>query len=163
SATTETSQLFANPDGTMTLSASATPVRVRQAGAWVPVDTTLVANADGTWGPRAVLSPVSFSGGGTGTLVKFERGGAPLSWTWPASLPAPTVSGDTVTYTDILPGVDLRLTARADGFSELFVVRTAAAATQVGMAAPTFGMSVKGGAGRSDGAGGFSVVSGSGA
>lgn len=48
-ATTESSQVFANPDGTFTQEMNAAPVRARQDdGSWAPIDTTLVRAADGT-------------------------------------------------------------------------------------------------------------------
>src|SRR5437762_76319 len=49
---TTTTQVWANPDGTMTAQVYAGPVRMRDAkGAWVPVDLTLHANPDGSVSP----------------------------------------------------------------------------------------------------------------
>ncbi|MGW3956903.1 hypothetical protein ACWEKM_39770 [Streptomyces sp. NPDC004752] len=39
--TSETNQVFANPDGTFTAESSVVVERVRKGGAWTPVDTTL--------------------------------------------------------------------------------------------------------------------------
>ncbi|MEU9338878.1 hypothetical protein AB0D49_37970 [Streptomyces sp. NPDC048290] len=51
--TTETNPVFANPDGTFTAETSAGVERVRKDGAWTPVDTTLVRQADGSLVPKA--------------------------------------------------------------------------------------------------------------
>src|SRR6185312_11384699 len=50
--TTETRQVFANPQGTFTLEQRARPVRLKRDGAWVPVDTTLVFDKTGRVAPR---------------------------------------------------------------------------------------------------------------
>ncbi|AIS02394.1 hypothetical protein SGLAU_32300 [Streptomyces glaucescens] len=47
-ATTESSQIFANPDGTFTQEMNATPVRAqRPDGSWAPIDTSLLREAYG--------------------------------------------------------------------------------------------------------------------
>src|SRR5688572_3011265 len=48
SATTETDEVRANPDGTMTLTQHVQPVRVRRGDGWVPVDLTLERKPDGS-------------------------------------------------------------------------------------------------------------------
>ncbi|WP_242488785.1 hypothetical protein [Streptomyces sp. DSM 110735] len=127
--TTETAAVQANPSGTVTWTTSLMPQRVRQDGSWVPVDATLRQNTDGSYSPKAASEPLTFSGGGTGALVSMTSGKAQLSFSWPQELPQPTVSGATITYPDVLDDVDLRLTANPlGGFSELIVVKTAAAA-----------------------------------
>jgi hypothetical protein len=47
SAVSETSQTWVNPDGTLTSEQHLGSVRMRQGGAWVPVDATLLRTADG--------------------------------------------------------------------------------------------------------------------
>ncbi|MFD6127674.1 LamG domain-containing protein, partial [Streptomyces hydrogenans] len=60
---TETSQLFANPDGTFTQESNAAPVRARKAdGSWSAIDTTLVGTGDGRVAAEATVSQVHFSG-----------------------------------------------------------------------------------------------------
>jgi hypothetical protein len=129
-ATTTTDQTLANPDGSFTLLRHALPVRARKNGAWVPVNATLLRNAGGTVSPAAVNGRLAFSGGGRGPLVSMaDAAGHALSLWWPTALPAPALAGPTATYRDVLPGVDLRITASAEGgFSDVLVVRNAAAA-----------------------------------
>lgn len=126
--TTETSRTMANPDGTFELVSNARPVRVKRDGAWRAVDNTLLTRADGTIGPRSSVLGMAFSGGGTGPLVTLTRAGHSIDLTWDQRLPVPTLAGDTATYRDVLPGVDL--VARADGelFTHVLVVKTPQAA-----------------------------------
>jgi len=126
--TTETSQVTAEPDGTFRLTSSLTPVRVNQDGAWRPIDPTLHRDADGSISPAATTADVTFSGGGDQPAVVISEEGATVSFSWPAPLPAPALSGATATYASVLPGVDLQLTATDESFSEVLVVKTAAAA-----------------------------------
>ncbi|MBB6568943.1 hypothetical protein HPO96_13245 [Kribbella sandramycini] len=68
--TTETSQTFANPDGTLTTELSNEPVRVRQSGTWRAADATLEFRADGSVGTKAAVSRISLSGGGAGRSAR---------------------------------------------------------------------------------------------
>ncbi|MEV6052891.1 LamG-like jellyroll fold domain-containing protein [Streptomyces sp. NPDC052107] len=120
--------VVANPDGTFTLTDSSMPERTRQHGKWVPIDTTLVRQADGSWAPRAAVTDVAFSGGGSGALVTMRSGTDKLGFSWPGALPKPVVSGDTATYPDVLPQVDLQLTADASGYSSILVIKSPKAA-----------------------------------
>ncbi|MEV6163936.1 LamG-like jellyroll fold domain-containing protein [Streptomyces sp. NPDC052052] len=124
----ERSTTVANPDGTFTTTTAVQPVRTRKNGKWTDIDTTLVRRADGSYAPKAAVSAMSFSGGGTTTFATIQKDGHALSLDWPDKLPAPTVDGATATYADVLPGVDLKVTASAEGFSHLIVVNDAKAA-----------------------------------
>ena len=126
--TTTGSMVTANPNGTFTLTEDSSPARARQRGRWVPIDTTLSRRADGDIVPGATATGVVFSGGGHGPMAQLTQGSHALSFTFPVSLPAPSLSGSTAVYRDVLPSVDLRLTADATGFSELLVVKNRAAA-----------------------------------
>ncbi|GAA2046086.1 LamG-like jellyroll fold domain-containing protein [Polymorphospora rubra] len=125
---TETEEVYALPTGTLLMRQHAQPVRVQRAEGWVPVDTSLRRRADGTVAPVAVPVDVSFSGGGQAPMVTLRRGGGSVALSWPGSLPEPVLDGAVATYPDVLPGVDLRLTASVTGFSEVLVVRTPQAA-----------------------------------
>ncbi|MFF0132355.1 LamG-like jellyroll fold domain-containing protein [Streptomyces mirabilis] len=121
-------QVVANPDGTFTRTDTSMPQRVQQQGKWVPIDTTLVRQPDGTWAPKAAVTHVAFSGGGSSTLVTMRDGADKLGFSWPGALPKPVISKDTATYPEVLPGVDLQLTADASGYSSILVVKTPKAA-----------------------------------
>ncbi|MCN9244921.1 DNRLRE domain-containing protein, partial [Streptomyces sp. RY43-2] len=58
-----------------------------------------------------------------------------IALSWPGTLPAPRIEGDSATYPDVLPGVDLRLGAQEDGFTQLLVVKSAEAAASKELAA----------------------------
>ncbi|WP_405992504.1 ricin-type beta-trefoil lectin domain protein [Streptomyces sp. NBC_00986] len=128
--TSQTDTVAANPDGSFTTTSAVLPVRVRQDGAWVPVDATLAVGADGTYSPRATPNGVHLSGGGSGPLATLtDPTGHSMSLTMPFALPAPQVSGDTALYASVLPGVDLSVTVTDQGgFSDVLIVHDAQAA-----------------------------------
>jgi hypothetical protein len=126
---TETRVVYAEPDGTMTAELTNRPVRARRDGSWVDVDTTLAGRPDGSVGPVAAMVDLSFSGGGSdGPMVRYGDGEALIELSWPGELPVPVLAGDTATYREVLPGVDLRLRAEVDGFGQYLVVKDRAAA-----------------------------------
>src|SRR5438105_5477744 len=113
---TETTTTWVNLDGTMTTDASAQPVREQVNGAWAKVDTTLVPAPGGGFAPRVSAAPVVFSGGGDAPLVTATTDAdASVATKWTGPLPVPTVSGNTATYHDVSPGVNLILTAGMNG------------------------------------------------
>ncbi|MFF5232467.1 ricin-type beta-trefoil lectin domain protein [Dactylosporangium sp. NPDC000521] len=127
-------QVFANPAGTVTSEQTVDPRWVkRQDGTWADIDPTLRLAADGSVVPTASMLPMAFSGGGTGAFARLTDAGNELALSWPGTLPKPTLDGATATYAEVLPGVDLQVTASARGFSEVLVVknRTAAANPKV--------------------------------
>ncbi|MFB9468322.1 LamG-like jellyroll fold domain-containing protein [Nonomuraea salmonea] len=124
----ETRTVFAQPDGTMKMELNVRPVRVRKDDRWVPVDTTLHLRPDGAVEPVAAAVGLTFSGGGDSALARLSRGGKSMELGWTGPLPTPTLSGDTATYAEVRPGVDLQVTADVDGFSHVLVVKSRAAA-----------------------------------
>ncbi|WP_179276923.1 LamG-like jellyroll fold domain-containing protein [Actinoplanes regularis] len=140
---TESSQTFANPDGTQTVEQSVEPVRVRQGDTWVPVDTTLKVTSAGVV-PKAAVLPMTFSGGGDSLLGKLRDGKRELGLNWPGKLPKPVLDGSTAVYREVLAGVDLRVTATATGFSEVLVVRDRKAAANPKLKALKLGLAAKG-------------------
>jgi hypothetical protein len=143
---TDNSTTLANPDGTLTTTSSATPTQVQQNGSWVPVDPTLHTAADGTLVPNAAESSVAFSDGGTTALATLtSASGQVYAISWPTALPVPTVSGPTATYADILPGVNLQMTATIyGGYTENLVVTSASAAANPALADIHFNTSTVG-------------------
>jgi hypothetical protein len=141
--TTPTAETSALPDGTLQLVENTTPVRVKLASGWVAVDPTLKSANDGFLAPAAVNTPVEFSAGGSTVLAKIRTaGGGWLQETSPFGiLPAPNVEGAVATYADVLPGVDLRLTATAGGMTEVMVVKSATAAANPLLKAVAFNVS----------------------
>ncbi|MEV5784568.1 LamG-like jellyroll fold domain-containing protein [Streptomyces sp. NPDC052287] len=143
-ATTESSQVFANPDGTFTQEMNAAPVRARKGdGSWGPIDTTLVSDAGGSVQAENTTAGLTFSGGSAGdALVTLKDEGRSLELGWPTALPKPQLDGDTATYANVLPDVDLKLTALSAGYTSVLVVKTAEAAKNPALA--TIRMTVSG-------------------
>ncbi|MEU8088014.1 LamG-like jellyroll fold domain-containing protein [Micromonospora sp. NPDC049101] len=145
SARDEKLQVFANPNGSFTARVAATAQRVRdRSGQWVKPDPALHLAADGSIVPAATSLRISFSGGGTGPAATIGKGSAELSLHWPTALPTPKLSGARATYPEVLPGVDLVLTAEVEGYSELLVVKDAKAAANPALANVRFGTTSKG-------------------
>lgn len=127
--TTPTELTTALPDGTLEYEVATRPVRVERGEEWIPVDLEL--QRDGDWyEPRATATPVRFGVGGNDVLAQVQtETGEWVSEVWPhGTLPAPTVTGDTATYPDVLPGVDLKLVATKTGMASVYVVESEAAA-----------------------------------
>ncbi|MEE4598922.1 hypothetical protein V2J94_45105 [Streptomyces sp. DSM 41524] len=95
------------------------------------MDTTLERRSDGSVGPRSAVVDLAFSGGGDAKdLLRLGTAGKSIRLSWPGrQVPAPRLDGSTATYPDVLDGVDLQLTATAEGYRQVLVVRTAQAAT----------------------------------
>lgn len=145
-ARTETTQVFANPDGTGTIEQYAQPQRVRHTGGgWSTLDPTLTVGADGLLTTRATPVKLTLSNGGDGPLVRARRDGGEVSLSWlNGSVPKPTIDGATATYADIYPGVDLVVTALKTGFREVLVVKNRAAAANPALRQVAFGTKLSG-------------------
>jgi hypothetical protein len=160
SLTTETAQYVAQPKGGFVLTGTPEPVRANQNGKWVPVDTTLHRNADGSLSPAATAyGSVILSGGGKAPLAITASGSTTYSVSWPAALPTPTVAGSTATYHDVLPGVDLQASATiAGGFSEVLVVHDKQAASNPALAKLQLPTAVAGGSVKTEKTGGVTIT-----
>ncbi|GAA3261018.1 hypothetical protein GCM10010532_112790 [Dactylosporangium siamense] len=141
---TETTEYFANPSGTYTMRQYTAPVRVLQGKTWVPVDLTLQPDP-AAGGLRSKAGPVdlTFSAGGNGDIVRVRDHGREFTLTWPGALPPPRLDGDSAVYPNVLPGIDLRVTAQRGGFSKLFVVNDRAAADSDALRSLTLGVKTK--------------------
>ncbi|WP_431920084.1 LamG-like jellyroll fold domain-containing protein [Amycolatopsis tucumanensis] len=148
SATTETSETVANPDGSWTLTEYTHPVRVKQGATWAPIDTTLVKRADGSVGPKATTVDLALNPGGAGSsgvpiVTAGDGDGHSVGLVWTSDLPVPTLAGDTATYAEVLPGVDLQVEAVPEGYMQKVVVKTREAADNPALATIPFGLYTK--------------------
>ncbi|WP_440064525.1 Ig-like domain-containing protein [Streptosporangium sp. OZ121] len=128
---TETMKVWANTDGkTLHAELSTEPVQLEVPGkdgkkSWQPVDTSIVARADGTLAAKLVKTPLAFGGEGATTLVTAKDKDGTVAVGWDGKLPKPTVDGNTITYRDaVAKGADLVLTACPNGFTQNVVLRT---------------------------------------
>ncbi|MFJ8113923.1 FG-GAP-like repeat-containing protein [Streptomyces sp. NPDC096132] len=92
--------------------------------------------ADTEEDPAAPTIPTTWS-----ELVTLTTGGHELTVSWPGALPEPVVTDDQALYQDVLPDVDLLLTARDSGFSHVLIVHTPEAATDEALAQLTYRLS----------------------
>ncbi|MFI6540707.1 DNRLRE domain-containing protein [Nonomuraea sp. NPDC050547] len=124
--TTATNVTYALPDGSFRREISSGPVRTRQGGAWVPIDTRLARHGE-VLRPKAPASGVSVevSTGGSGAFARMTTGdGKSYALRWPAALPEPAVNGGTATFADAAgKGADLVVTVLPTGFRHDVVVR----------------------------------------
>ncbi|GIF12835.1 RHS repeat-associated core domain-containing protein [Actinoplanes teichomyceticus] len=152
--TSATDRAVATPNGTVRLEHNFRPVRIKQGNVWKPIDTTLSFTADGRVAPKAAAAAVTFSAGGTAPMVTVAHGATSVGLASPVgALPAPRLSGDTATYADVLPGVDLELTADVDGYSQVLVVKNARAAANPKLRRLSFGLTGGGATLKTDPAG----------
>ncbi|MEV6967909.1 LamG-like jellyroll fold domain-containing protein [Hamadaea sp. NPDC051192] len=124
-------QVFATPTGLMDAQVAVEPYWVKNAaGAWVDIDPSFVAQANGSGVSAATIIGITAGAGGQNTFVTAtDPGRGSLSLTWPlGALPAPVFSGSVATYPEVRPGVDLAVQAEAVGFSWVLVLKTPEAA-----------------------------------
>lgn len=157
SARTETATVYATTRGTLRLEQNLRPVRVRRGAEWVAPDPTLHRGADGRVAPVAAAVPMTFSGGGTAPMAVLGSGPKSVSLGWTAPLPVPVLDGPSATYAEVLPGVDLRVTADVDGLTHVLVVKNRAAAANPALRRVSFPMTT-GGLGMKTGAPGTVIA-----
>ncbi|MHA5053003.1 DNRLRE domain-containing protein [Streptomyces sp. SD15] len=160
------STTWATPEGTLRQRMHASPVRAKVEGRWRDIDTTL-ARVENGWAPRATNARMVFSAGSKGDdrdrasrsdfrrsfltgpqvadapgnpLVTLTTGGHDVVLTWPGEVPEPVVEGARALYSEIIPGVDLVLTADDLGFAQLLVVKNREAATDPRIASIAYGL-----------------------
>lgn len=122
--TTETAQFFAKPDGkTIQAYLNTGPVRVKRAGTWRNIDTTLVEK-NGILTPKVAKNGLQLSPGGGGPVAKLRHEKGRFALLAPSALSKPTLSGNTATYRDAYDkGVDLVISATPTGFNQSVVFR----------------------------------------
>ncbi|NUS00003.1 MAG: PKD domain-containing protein, partial [Kribbellaceae bacterium] len=142
--TDDYSQTVANPDGSFGYTQTVAPVRTKQNNAWVPIDTSLVRASDGSWHPKAAAVSLTISGGGTAPLIVLDdNAGHTETLTWPTTLPTPQIKGNAAIYSEVLPGVDLRVAADSLGFRQVLIVKNAKAAANPALASIRLGLAGK--------------------
>ncbi|MEV0589694.1 DNRLRE domain-containing protein [Nonomuraea sp. NPDC050310] len=123
---TETSTLYANPDGrTLRVEFSQRPVRVKRADGkgFVPIDTTLV-DRGGVIQPKAIKGELRLSRGRDKTLLESKGVAGAAEVASSAVLPAPVLEGSTATYPNAYgKGIDLVVTATPTGFKQRLILR----------------------------------------
>lgn len=154
----ELRDVSAEPDGTFIATEYTAPVRTIVDGAWADIDPTLTVAADGTITPKATTVQMVFSAGGDEPLVTLAKNSHVMTLDWAGDLPEPVVEGDTAVYAEVLPGVDLHLTALDGGFTHTLVVKSAQAATNPDLASIEWPVTLDGSAVETTPAGGVSVV-----
>ncbi|MFE7191775.1 ricin-type beta-trefoil lectin domain protein [Kitasatospora sp. NPDC057541] len=160
SARTESTTLWANPEGTLTSDRSTGPVRMKSGGSWVAVDTTLAPTPTGKVAPKAHPGALVLEGGDPavtvgdslpGTdgapapgdspasttttlqereLASYGSGDQKVGFGWLGRLPKPKLEGNKATYVDARPGVDLVVKATRTGFEQFLIVKNRSAVAQ---------------------------------
>ncbi|MBO1336432.1 FG-GAP-like repeat-containing protein [Streptomyces sp. VRA16 Mangrove soil] len=74
-------------------------------------------------------------------LVTLTSAGHEITLSWPGTLPTPVIDGERALYRDVLPDVDLLLTARDSGFSHVLIVHTAEAGHSEALHTLSYGLS----------------------
>jgi hypothetical protein len=132
--TSETTEVYARPDGKFEAHLAAAPVRTLRDGQWVPIDLMLKASDDGTVAPGAHPGDLRISGAqpaGTHELASVGTGSHRVTMHWTGALTAPVLDGATATYVNALTGVDLVVKANRDGFEQSLIVKDRAAINRV--------------------------------
>jgi hypothetical protein len=134
-ATTETTQEWALPSGEVRRGINAAPVRVRQGETWTPVNLDLIERSDGAITAKAHPDGVTLAGAAEGPglkeLAAVGVGSDRVAFGWEGPLPAPVLDGNTATYADVKPGIDLAVEATVNGLETFYIVKNRAAAAQV--------------------------------
>jgi RHS repeat-associated protein len=122
---------YRNADGTETTEISTSPVNVRRPdGSWSPVETNLLADGSGGWRNAAGAIDLRLAGRADAeTVAQVDLGPRAIGFGLAgAAGAAGRVAGDTVSYPQAWPEVDVRLQSVAGGVKETLVLRSAQAA-----------------------------------
>lgn len=124
SARTDTSQTWAQPDGTWKTQFHTGQQRFRDShGNWINVDLTLAPTAAGGVAPASTSDGLALPGSGAAGAISVSQGsGRTIAFGSPGSLPKPTLNGSVATYAAITPGVDMVVEALRSGFEQTFVI-----------------------------------------
>ena len=128
---TADASFFQMSDGSVQEELSAAPVHYQDAhGVWQNIDTTVRQLSHNGFTAGAVGDTFqTYFSGDAGSLVRLEQGGAFVQiGADGATVPAPKVSGNSVTYKDAYPGTDLTYQSGPQGVKESIVLAKAPAA-----------------------------------
>ncbi|WP_422774881.1 DNRLRE domain-containing protein [Plantactinospora sp. WMMC1484] len=134
SLTSETTEVYALPNGQFRADIAAGMQRFRRGGDWVSVDLNLTAQADGSVAPVAHPNDLRISGArgvGGHELAAVGVDDDRVAMGWSGALPKPMLHANRATYVDARPGVDLVVEATRFGFEQFLVVKNRAAVAQV--------------------------------
>jgi hypothetical protein len=123
--TGERSLTVADPiTGNLRTELSVEVARVRdQAGGWRDPSAKLVVGDDGLLRPEAAAVDYAISGGGDTAFMEMSTPEGSVAWTLPDALPVPQVDGDTATFEEVFPGVDLVARAGVEAVESFLVVK----------------------------------------
>ncbi|MQM25019.1 LamG-like jellyroll fold domain-containing protein [Glycomyces albidus] len=143
---TAESEVFAAPDGTFVEEIALEAYQAQtEDGVWAAIDNTLVPAEGGGFAPLNSDLGLKLSDGGDTDLITItDIHGRSVAYTWHQALPAPTVDGDTATYAEVIPGVDLKVRATNTGFAKVFEVKTPEAAASADVASIGLGLALDG-------------------
>nr|WP_314324290.1 LamG-like jellyroll fold domain-containing protein [Paenarthrobacter ilicis] len=132
-ATTPTLMTVAHPDGTLTSTVDTDPVRMKTEAGWTDISTDLVrtmVNGVDVLKPENVPVDITVGTGGSDKIASLDdKKGHSLTQSWPfGPLPEPVVEGNSATFKQVLPGVDLIQLAHKTGISQVLKIETAEAA-----------------------------------
>ena len=127
-AASETSDVYANVDGSYTRKVSQDPINYRAAdGSWQPIDTTVRRGAGGRYAAGANAFGADFAAqAGDSSLASVRTpAGHVVSYSLQgAASVAGVASGSSVTYPGVLPETDLVVTTESTGVKEELVLHT---------------------------------------
>lgn len=127
----ETRRVWVFPDGRVFEENAAGPVRFRDKSVkdgWRSIDTGLVSDSSGVHA-RAVPGSLALGTGANPVVRLTDQAGVAVGLGLPGvTLPSPVVAGDTATYPDVVPGVDVVVESRPAGFQLVWQVKSAAGA-----------------------------------
>ncbi|MFE6868993.1 LamG-like jellyroll fold domain-containing protein [Kitasatospora sp. NPDC057692] len=147
--TDEFSETVVTPEGHLSRTQHAVQQRTRKPdGGWAVLDGRLVADPAGGFRPAVAASGVHLSGGGEGplgTLTGADGESLAIGSPFPLTKPVLDAEGGSLTYPEVEPGVDLKVTVTKYGaLSTVLVVKTAEAAKNPKLKKVRFGTEAKG-------------------
>jgi RHS repeat-associated protein len=120
SALTGSTTTYANPDGSYSYLTHDGLIRTRTAGGgWAAINTSLQPGNGGRVAAAGNVGDVTFSGGGADRLLATDTPTGsqdPVQLLWPTDLPTGVTVGDTTSYPQVRPGIDLIERALPEGF-----------------------------------------------